>query len=171
MIRRYVGIVCGALLFASSVSPWTLAAPPDVADIPDAARPVPGTLVPAHDGLGVRVLSHQAEWTSFFSMGGGSESVFLITGQVKNLKDTPLSYVKFQYELLGQDDIVVFRDYGYNRKAEALRDEDYESGTVSFADKGIEHIKAGAHESFRFLFFENDVPEFSSYRIRVIESK
>jgi hypothetical protein len=57
------------------------------------------------------------------------------------------------------------------RKAETRRDEEYESGKKSLADMGIENIAAGAQDDFRFLFFKRDIPEFQSYRIRVLESR
>jgi hypothetical protein len=153
---------------------WDLSRPlwavtPDTPDIPDAGKPVPGALVPA-DGLGIRVLSHRGEWSSFFSMGGGAEEIFLITGKVENTSSKPLTAVKFQFELLDEDSVVILRDYGYNRKAEALREEEYEAGKKSLADMGIEKIAAGAQDDFRFLFFKRDIPEFRSYRIRVLGS-
>ncbi len=157
-------LLCGVLLQSD------LAVTPDTPDIPDAGKPVPGSLVPA-DGLGVRVLSHKGEWSSFFSMSGGSEEIFLITGQVENTSDKPLTAVKLQFELLGDDNVAVLRDYGYNRKAEALRDEEYESGKKSLADMEVESLAAGAQDEFRFIFFKKDIPEFQSYRIRVLESR
>ena len=36
---------------------------------------------------------------------------------------------------------------------------------------GIENIAAGAQDDFCFLFFKRDIPEFHSYRIRVLESR
>ena len=147
-----------------------LAATPDTPAIPDAGKPVPGSLVPT-DGLGVRVLSHHGEWSSFFSMSGGSEEIFLITGKVENTSGKLLTAVKLQFELLGEDNVVVLRDYGYNGKAEALRDEEYEAGKKSLADMGVESLAAGAQDDFRFLFFKRDIPEFQSYRIRVLESR
>jgi hypothetical protein len=102
-------------------------------------------------------------------MSGGSEPILLINGRLANASDKPLIYVNLQFELLGEDNVVVFRDYGYNRKAEALREEAYESGTTPLAEMGIEQIKTGAQDEFRFIFFKNDVPEFTAYRIRVLE--
>jgi len=143
----------------------------DALDMPAAApTPVPGSVVQT-DGLGVRLLSHHGEWTSFFSMNGGAEPIFLISGQLENTAGKPLSYVKLQFELLGEDEVVVFRDHGYNRKAEALRDEVYEAGQKALADMEIEEIGVGAREEFRFIFFKGDVPEFRSYRLRVIGSQ
>ena len=66
---------------------------------------------------------------------------------------------------------MVYRDYGYNRKAEVLRDEEYESGKKSLADMGIEEVPSKGEDSFRFIFFKDEVPEFQSYRIKVLEVK
>lgn len=148
----------------------TRAAPPTALDIPDAVIQVPGKLVPIAESQGIRIISYEGVWSAFFSMGGGSEAILLITGKLENLKDTPLTYVKFQLELLGEQDIVVFRDYGYNRKAEPLRDEDYESGTVSLEDKGIVQVGPKEEESFRFIFFKKEIPAFRSFRIRLLET-
>ena len=156
-------LLCGLLDSVRAVTP-------DSPYIPDAGKPVPGSLVPA-EGVGVRVLSHKGEWSSFFSMGDGAEEIFLITGKVENTAGKPLTAVKFQFELLDGDNVAVQRDYGYNRKAEMLRDEEYESGKKSLADMGIEKIAAGAQDDFRFIFFKKDIPEFQSYRVRVLESQ
>jgi hypothetical protein len=104
-------------------------------------------------------------------MSGGSEEIFLITGRLENTSDKPLTAVKLQFELLGDDNVAVLRDYGYNRKAEALRDEEYEAGKKSLADMEVEQIAAGTQDEFRFIFFKKDIPEFQSYRIRVLESQ
>jgi len=52
-------------------------------------------------------------------MKRGAEPILLITGRLENTSDKPVTYVKLQFELLGEDNVVVFRDHGYNRKAEA----------------------------------------------------
>jgi hypothetical protein len=141
----------------------------DVPDLPGAGPgPLVGQSVPT-DGLGVSILSHHGQWTSLLGTGGSSEPMFLISGQVENRAQKPLTYIKLQCELLGQDNVTVFRDYVYNRKAEALRDEEYENGSKTLADMRIKAIGVGTKESFRFIFFKSDVPEFLSYRIRVLE--
>jgi len=150
--------------------PRAHAAPLDATGIPDAPTAVPGSLVPT-DGLSVRLLSHSGEWTSFFSMSGGSEPILVINGRLENTSGKPLTYVKLQFELLGEQDVVVFRDHGYNRKAEALREEDYEAEKKALADMGVERLADGARDDFRFIFFKNDVPEFRAYRIRVLETR
>ena len=164
------GLLLGLMLVSWSFPGLTPAAPPDTAGIPDAPTAVSGTLVPP-DGLGVRVLTHRGEWTSFMSMGDSAEPILLISGQLENTSDKPVTYVKLQFELLGEDNVVVFRDHGYNRKAEALREEVYETGKKSLPEMGIEQVAAGARDDFRFLFFKADVPEFRAYRIRVLEAR
>lgn len=119
----------------------------------------------------IRIVSHRGEWTAFFSTGGGDAPFFLIAGQLKNTSGKPLSYVKFQFELLNKEGVVLHRDYGYNRKAEALREEDYETGKKSLAEMNIDPIAAGTQDGLRFFFFKDETPEFHSYRIRVLESR
>lgn len=142
----------------------------DVQGIPEAGKPVTGSLIPA-PGVTAQVSTHKGEWSSFASMEGDAEPIFLITGRVKNTSPKPLTYVKFQFELLGENGVVVIRDYGYNRKAEELRDEVYESGKKALQDMKIEPLTANAEDGFRFLFFKSDIPKFHSYRIRLLESK
>jgi len=165
-----IGLLLGLMLVSWSSPGLAPAAPPDTSSIPDAPTAVPGTLVPA-DALGVRLLSHRGEWTSVLSMGGDAEPILLITGQLENTSGNPVTYVKLQCELLGEDNVVVFRDHGYNRKAEALREEAYETGKKSLPEMGVEQVAAGARDDFRFLFFKADVPEFRAYRIRVLEAR
>jgi hypothetical protein len=138
--------------------------------IPDAGQPVSGAIVPAPGG-DVSIVSHKGEWSSFASMEGDAEPIFLITGQLKNTANKPLTYVKIQFELLDEDGVAIVRDYGYNRKAEALREEAYESGKKTLKDMEIEPLAVGGEDSFRFLFFKADIPKFRSYRIRILESQ
>jgi hypothetical protein len=171
-MRIRFGVFPGLLLLLFCNLPCSLLAlTPDTPDIPEAGKAVPGSLVPPAEELGVRVLSHHGEWSSFFSMSGGSEEIFLITGRLENTSGKPLTAVKLQFELLGDDNVAVLRDYGYNRKAEALRDEEYESGERSLTDMGVEGLTASGQDEFRFIFFKKDMPEFQSYRIRVLESQ
>ena len=142
----------------------------DVPDLPDATKSISGSLI-VPPGTSIRILSHRGEWTSFFSTGGSGEPFFLIAGQLENTLGKPVTYVKFQFELLSEDGIVIHRDYGYNRKAEALREEAYESGKKSLAEMKIEPVATGTQDGFRFFFFKDDIPEFHSYRIRLLESK
>lgn len=168
-MRTRIGILLG-LLLSCGPPHWAIAI--DAPDMPDVTlTPVPGSLVQT-EGLGVRLLSHRGQWTFLPSFAGGvAVTTFLISGQLDNTSGKPLTYVKLQFELLGEDEIVVFRDYGYNRKAEALREEAYETGQKTLADMGIGETGVGAQDEFRFFFFKGEVPEFRSYRIRVLETR
>lgn len=193
-MRTRIGILLGLLLLSCGPPHWAMAI--DAPDMPDVTlTPVPGSLAQAEglgdypqmppgddlgvpgslvqtEGLGVRLLSHRGQWTFLPSFAGGvAVTTFLISGQLDNTSGKPLTYVKLQFELLGEDEIVVFRDYGYNRKAEALREEAYETGQKALADMGIEEVGVGTHDGFRFFFFKGEVPEFRSYRIRVLETR
>jgi hypothetical protein len=160
-----VGCACFLLLFS---------APPihalDVPNLPDATTSISGSLI-VPPNAGVRILSHRGEWTAFLSTGGDGEPFFMIVGQLENTSKNPLTYIKFQFELLSEDGVVLHRDYGYNRKAEALREEEYESGKKSLAEMKLEPVTAGTQDSFRFFFFKDETPEFHSYRIRFLESR
>jgi hypothetical protein len=165
-----IGILIGLLLFSCGLPHWAIAV--DVPDMPDVTlTPVSGSLVQA-EGLGVHFLFHRGE-RAFLPLfaSGGAVPAFLISGQLENTSGKPLTYVKLRFELLGEDEIVVSRDYGYNRKAEALREEAYETGQKALADMGIEEIGVGTQDGFRFFFFKGEVPEFRSYRIRVLETR
>jgi hypothetical protein len=142
----------------------------DVPNLPDATQPISGSLIVPPDAT-IRIVSHRGEWTAFFSTGGGGEPFFLIAGQLENTSGKPLTYLKFQFELLSKDGIVLHRDYGYNRKAEALREEDYETGKKSLAEMNIDPVAAGTQDGLRFFFFKDETPEFHSYRIRLLESR
>jgi hypothetical protein len=141
----------------------------DAPNIPDAGQSVPGALAPA-PGAKAQITTHKGEWSVFASMQGDAEPIFLITGKLKNISAQPLAYVKMQFELLDPEGVVIVRDYGYNRQAEALREEAYESGKKTLKEMAIPPLKAGVEESFRFLFFKTDIPEFHSYRIRIMET-
>jgi len=142
----------------------------DVPDLPEATKPIPGALV-VPEGTGVHIFTHHGEWSSFFNTGGGGEPFFLISGALKNTSGKSLAYIKLQFELLSEDGVVIMRDYGYNRKAEALREEEYEAGKKSLVEMAIEQLKPGEQDGFRFFFFKEDLPEFHSYRVRLLETR
>jgi hypothetical protein len=165
-MHNWVDKVFAFVLFFASLPLGTWAAPPIEMNMPEAITPVTGAVVPGETK--VQVISHKGEWGSMFSMEGGGEPIFVVTGQLENHSNAPLTYVKLQCELLSEDKVVMFRDYVYNRKAEVLRDEEYETGKKTLADMNVTPIDKGAQDGFRFFFFKSEVPEFQSYRIRVL---
>ena len=142
----------------------------DVPNLPDATNPISGSLI-VPPTASIRIVAHRGEWTAFFGTGGSGEPFFLIAGQLENTSGKPLTYIKFQFELLSEDGVVLHRDYGYNRKAEALREEEYESGKKSLIEMNLDPVAAGAQDGLRFFFFKDETPEFHSYRIRFLESR
>ncbi|MGE0822892.1 MAG: hypothetical protein AB7G75_26525 [Candidatus Binatia bacterium] len=145
------------------------AGPPEPAGLPDAPVAVAGSSVPTGD-VGVRFVTHRGEWTSLFSVQGGGAPMLLVSGEVQNTSPETLTYVKLQIELLGADDIVVFRDYVYNRRAEVLRDEAYEQGKRTLDEMNVEPLPPAMADGFRFILFKEDIPEFRTYRVRVLEA-
>lgn len=129
----------------------------------------------------VTIIEKQARWDDMMGVGlsggrldpsgrGGPEpsgSFYLITGKLRNETDGPLRYVKLAYELLDGDGNVVHRESGYNRKAEALRDEGFESGSSSLEEKKVEPVAPGETETFRMFFFREDLPRFEDFRVQV----
>ena len=167
-MKRGRTVIVRAFLFFILLVPRLYAF--DVQHLPNATQPITGSLI-VPPNTSIRIVSHRGEWTAFFSTGGSGEPFFLIAGQFENTTGKPLTYIKFQFELLSKDGVVLHRDYGYNRKAEALREEDYETGKKSLAEMHIDPIAAGAQDGLRFFFFKDEIPEFHSYRIRVLESR
>jgi len=159
--------ICAFLLSLLSIPPLHAL---DVPNLPDATKPISGSLI-VPPNTSIRIIAHRGEWTAFFSTGGSDEPFFLIAGQLENTSGKPLTYVKFQFELLSEDGVVLHRDYGYNRKAEALREEEYESGKKSLREMNLDPVAAGAQDDLRFFFFKDETPEFHSYRIRFLESR
>ena len=121
-------------------------------NLPDATTPISGSLIVVPNA-GIHFLTHRGEWSAFFSTGGSGESFFLIAGEFENTSGKPFTYVKLQFELLNEDGTVVIRDFGYNRKAEALREEEYETGKKTLAEMKIEQLPAGTKEGFPLFLF------------------
>jgi hypothetical protein len=128
-----------------------------------AATPVP-TAAPA-----ARIVSQQARWTSLApvdALTADTDGMFLISGEVRNDGPVPLADVRLVYELLA-DGAVVAREYGYNRRAEALRDPAVESGASSRESLAIAPLPPGESDLFRMMFLRGAVPRFDGWRVRV----
>ncbi len=120
-------------------------------------------------GEAVRIVSQQARWTGpapSDGLGDDREPWFLISGEVQNTSAQPLAHVRLIYELL-QAETVVAHEFGYNRRAEALRDPDVEAGRQDAADLTLQPLAAGERDSFRMLFLRGDAPHFDSWRVRI----
>ncbi len=78
----------------------------------------------------------------------------------------PLASVRLTYELLA-DGVVVAREYGYNRRAEAMRDPNVESGAVPPDDLAIPPLQPGESDLFRMVFLRGSMPRFDTWRVRI----
>ena len=107
-----------------------------IAGVAAAQTPNPPTPPSAHSG-GVRVVSQSARWTGLLPMNelkDDTESMFLISGEIENDTEAPVTWVKIAYELLGDTsngEVVLASEYGYNFRAEALRSPAVEAGDVA----------------------------------------
>jgi len=132
----------------------------------------PASTTPSADNPGARIVSQSARWTGLVTMDelqDGSETMFLISGEIENGGPTPIAWVKLGYELLGEDDAVLASEYGYNFRAEALRGAAVEAGEVASADVPIRALAPGEKDMFRMVFFRSDVPRFERWRVRILE--
>lgn len=141
-----VAIVAGFLLVAAT----PLASPPPVA----------------------RIVSQQARWTQLAQPGelaADDEDLFVISGELRNDGTVPLAAVRLVYELTA-DGTVVAREHGYNRRAEALRDPEVETGAVAPATLAIAPLRPGDADLFRMAFVRGTVPRFDGWRVRIDDS-
>jgi hypothetical protein len=90
--------------------------------------PAPSAAPPA----AARIVREEARWTSIArstSSAAAKRACFSSAARSATTGGAPLADVRMAYELLA-DGVVVAREYGYNRRAEALRDPEVESGAV-----------------------------------------
>lgn len=126
-------------------------------------------LLAAASAPAVRILDQQARWTgpgTHSDLGDDREPWFLISGELQNQGSQPLAHVRIVYELLAGG-VVVAREFGYNRRAEALRDPAVESGRINPASLALPPLGAGERDGFRMLFLRADAPRFDSWRVRI----
>lgn len=104
-------------------------------------------------------------------LGVDERAMFLITGEVQNVSDQRIAWVKFRFDLLDAGYDVVASEYGYNRSAEALREPAVESGQQDPATLKIPPIDPGSTDGFRMTFFKSEVPRFVRWRVKILEVK
>jgi hypothetical protein len=95
----------------------------------------------------------------------GEGSVFVMRGELRNKGKTSVHHVVLRYELLDASGKVLHDAEGYNRAAESMRPD--EEGAVR-AERVVP-IASGATDSYRMVFFHDEVPKFASQRVRVVE--
>jgi len=95
----------------------------------------------------------------------GDGSVFVLRGELRNRGDRPVHHLVLRYELLDENGKVLHDAEGFNRLAEAMRPD--EEGKVHAED--VKPIPAGGVDSYRMVFFHDEIPKFASQRVRVSE--
>lgn len=140
----------------------------------EAVEPEPEALAKARGRAPVVIAEHEGRWGDLTGVdpGGGlteGGSFYVIRGAIRNDSDRPIGYVRFTYELVDEAGKVVFREHGYNRRAEDLRDDAFEKGKKPLETMAIEPIEASGKDSFRMFFFGEEIPRFERYRVRVDE--
>ena len=141
-----------------------------------AATPSPGpSTTPGARVADVRIVSQSARWTSLLPLDelkDGTDTMFLISGEVENAGAAPVIWVKLTYELLAdgnESDVVLASEYGYNFRAEALRSPAVEAGEIPIAEVPVQPLAPGEKDLFRMVFFRADVPHFDRWRVRIVE--
>jgi hypothetical protein len=95
----------------------------------------------------------------------GEGSMFVMRGELRNRSDRPVHHVVLRYELLDDKGKVLHDVEGFNRSAESMRPD--EDGNVHAEQ--VRSIPAGGVDSYRMVFFHDEVPRFTSQRVRVSE--
>ncbi|GIW41284.1 MAG: hypothetical protein KatS3mg076_1861 [Candidatus Binatia bacterium] len=137
------------------------------------ARSAPVSATASENPRAVEILSQRGYWTGLrgpdFLRDAEEGTYFVVSGRLENRSGRALLAVKLAYELLDAEGHVVASEFGYNRRAEALREPDYEAGRLSLESLGVEPLGSGESDDFRMLFLRGDVPRFESWRVRVLE--
>ncbi|HEY2776220.1 MAG TPA: FxLYD domain-containing protein [Candidatus Binatia bacterium] len=92
-------------------------------------------------------------------------SVFVMSGELRNKSRRPVRYVVLRYELLDENGKILQDVEGYNRSAEGMRPD--EEGNTH--PEEVKAIPAGGTDSYRMVFFHDEVPKFKNQRVRVTE--
>ncbi|MEO5739522.1 MAG: FxLYD domain-containing protein [Vicinamibacterales bacterium] len=95
----------------------------------------------------------------------GEGSVFVMRGELRNRSTEPVGYVVLRYELLDEKGKVLQDMEGYNQSAEGMRPD--EEGNIH--PEKVKPIPAGGVDTYRMVFFHDEVPKFAKHRVRVTE--
>ncbi len=128
---------------------------------------------PTREDTRIEITSSAASWDNLSELFLGNTpaapfgdgSVFVMRGELRNKSGASVHHVVLRYELLDASGKVLHDAEGYNRSAESLRPD--EEGTVR-ADRVVP-LAPGATDSYRMVFFHDEVPRFASQRVRVVE--
>jgi hypothetical protein len=133
----------------------------------------PAPVPPAGGAESIEISSSASSWDNLSDLFLGNTpaapfgegSMFVMRGELRNNGKRPVRYVVLRYELLDEQGKVVKDVEGYNRSAESMRPD--EEGKVDVHK--VTPIPAGGTDSYRMVFFHDEVPRFASQRVRVTE--
>lgn len=133
----------------------------------------PAAVPPGSGEARVEIVSSATSWDNLSDLFLGNTpaapfgegSMFVMRGELRNTGKRPVRYVVLRYELLDDKGKVLKDAEGYNRSAESMRPD--EQGKVD-AEK-VTPIVAGGTDSYRMVFFHDEVPRFATQRVRVAE--
>lgn len=96
--------------------------------------------------------------------------LYVVAGELRNRSAEPVQHVVLRYELLDEEGRVRFRADGYNHLAEGLLPIEGDPDPAATLAT-VKALEAGAADSFRMLIPSGDLPEFSDYRISVVDAR
>jgi hypothetical protein len=116
----------------------------------------------------VRILEHRGRWES----GYGAE-FYNVVGRLRNQSGRPVAWVKLRVEALDASGKVVASTETYNESAESLTVE-VEGLPADAAARlkaaAVKPLADGSEERFRASFLKEETPEFTDYRVVVVEA-
>jgi hypothetical protein len=124
----------------------------------------------------IEITERRAYWTSpgvGFSLAGEATTkagLYVVAGELRNRSAEPVQHVVLRYELLDEEGRVRFRADGYNHLAEGLLPIEGDPDPAATLAT-VKAVEAGAADSFRMLIPSGDLPEFSDYRISVVDAR
>ena len=93
--------------------------------------------------------------------------LYVISGTLKNVSNTPVRAVMLEFSLLGRDGAVLHRRESYNRAAEALLDVGGDPLAAIGTRSDISPIAPGSTDTFRMIFIGEEIPLFDHSAVAV----
>ena len=122
------------------------------------------TVAAAASGPGATVLEHKGRWES-----GYGAKFYNVVGRLRNTSGHALRWVKLRVDAVDAKGKVVASTETYNESAEALAVPEAKAADLIASGK-VKPLAAGGEERFRASFLEEETPDFTDYRVTVIET-
>lgn len=114
---------------------------------------------------GARVLEHHGRWES-----GYGETWYNVVGRLKNTSGHPLAYVKLRIDAVDAQGKVVASTETFNESAEGMTVLDLTPEAMEAIRRKVKPLGSDSEERFRGSFLKDETPEFTDYRVTVIET-